>query len=163
MSHAKPSAQRRKIGGVQSRRPRRIRHAGLTLVELLFAVVVFIAAGLGILMAYQSAFELSEVAQQTSMAVNDLHDMMEKIKDTSFGAIPTTFPAGVVGGSGGNPVVTATYGGIIGGYSLTQERVTVTYPSPVPDPLEIVVTLSWLNGARTYTRSLSTMRSSGTI
>ncbi len=163
MSHARPSAQRRKTGGAQGRRPRGAPRAGLTLVELLFAVVVFIVAGLGILMAYQSAFELSEVAQQTSMAVNDLHDMMEKIKDTSFGAIPTAFPTGTMGGSGGDPTVTAAYGGIIGGYSLTQEQITVTFPHPGTDPLEIVVALSWMNGTRTYTRSLSTMRSSGTI
>ena len=135
------------------------RTAGLTLVELLLALLVFVIAGLGVLGAYQAAFELMEVGQQTLIAVNDLRDMTEQIKDTAFTAIPANFPGGVANCSTTSPA----YSNIVGGCSLNQEQITVTYPNGAgTNPLEIVIQISWTNRNRTYSRSLSTIRASAT-
>ena len=131
--------------------------SGLTLVELLLAVVVLVVAGLGVLGAYQASFELAEVGEQSMVALNDLKDMTEQIKGTAFGAIQANFPNGVANGNGGNP-----YPSVVGGYSLTQEQITVAYPNPGTDPLEIIVQISWTNRNRTYNRSISTVRASAT-
>jgi len=125
------------------------------LPELLLAVAVLIVSLIAVLGAYHSALHLTEVSRQAAVALNDLKDMMERIKETPFNAIATNFPNGVVGGPGGNP-----YNTIVGGYTLGQEQVTVTYPNPGTDPLEVTVTLNWTNQNRTHTRRLSTIRAS---
>jgi hypothetical protein len=88
------------------------------------------------------------------MAMNDLINMMERIRCTPFSNIASSFPDGITDGPSGN-----TYSGIVGGYKLNNEHITVSYANPSSDPLEIIVTVSWqdLRG-RQFTNSLTTKR-----
>lgn len=128
--------------------------AGMTLVELLIAIAVLVVAGVWLLSAYQSALHLTEVAQQTTVALNDLGDMMERIKATPFTQLAANFPNGVANGAAGYAVA-------IGNYTLPNEQITVTHsPSTVADPRELIVQVTWTNRGRVYQRRTSTVRSS---
>ena len=131
--------------------------AGMTLVELLVAVMVVALGGLWLLGAYHSVIELTDVSQQSDVAINDLRDMMERIKTTPFTALTTSFPNGAVNGiTGGGPNL---YAPIVGTYTLGGEQITVAHrPNAAADPRELVVTLQWSHGGRTYQRALSTIR-----
>ena len=126
----------------------------MTLVELLVAIMVMVLGGLWLLGAYHSVLELTEVSQQADVALNDLRDIMERIKTTPFTSLATVFPDGVQDGGGSTP-----YAPIVGTYTLSGEQITVTHrPTAATDPRELIVTLRWTNRGRTYQRTLSTMR-----
>jgi type II secretory pathway pseudopilin PulG len=138
------------------RRPRR---AGFTIVEVLFALIVLVIAGVWLTVAYQSALHLTEVSQQTNMALNDIRAMMERIKTTPFTSLVNSFPDNAVNGVvGGGPDL---YTGIVGGYALSNEQITVTHsPTTASDPREMIVQVQWTNRGRTYQRRATTVRSS---
>ncbi|OGX38921.1 MAG: hypothetical protein A3C53_02310 [Omnitrophica WOR_2 bacterium RIFCSPHIGHO2_02_FULL_68_15] len=132
---------------------------GFTLVEVLFALIIVVVSGVWLMVAYQSALHLTEVSQQTNAALSDIRDMMERIKTTPFTALDASFPTGAVNGVvGAGPDL---YTGIVGGYALTGEQVTVTHsPSAAADPRELIVQVQWTNRGRTYQRRATTMRAS---
>ena len=132
---------------------------GFTLVEVVFALMVVVIAGVWLMMAYQSSLHLSEVSQQASMALNDVRSMMERIKTTPFTALNASFPNGAVNGViGAGPDL---YTGVVGGYGLSVEQITVTHsPSTGADPRELIVQVQWTNRGRTYQRRATTMRAS---
>jgi hypothetical protein len=111
------------------------------------------------MVAYQSALHLTEVSQQTNLALSDLRDMMERIKTTPFTALAAGFPNGAVNGVvGGGPDL---YTGVVGGYPLANEQITVTHsPTTAADPRELIVQVQWTNRGRTYQRRATTVRSS---
>jgi len=128
-------------------------------MEVLVAVLVMVVAGLGLLGAYESAFQLRETSERSSLAIEHLKGMMEQIKATPFNQLTTNFPSGAVNGIIGAGA--EKYGAIIGGYSLTNEQITVTHqPSTNADPRELVVQVSWTTGGRTYQKRMTTLRSS---
>ena len=132
---------------------------GFTLVEVLFAIVVVVVSGVWLMVAYQSALHLAEVSQQSTMALNDIRSMMERIKTTPFTALNASFPTGAINGVVG--VGPDLYTGVVGGYGLNTEQITVTHsPSTAADPRELVVQVQWTNRGRTYQRRATTMRSS---
>ena len=133
--------------------------SGFVLLEALLAVGVLIISAVWLMAAYHSALHLTEVAQQTLLALDDLKDMMERIKATSFSQLNTNFPNGAVNGVvGPGP---DKYGAVVGGYGLTNEQITVVHqPSTGADPKELVVQLSWTNRGRTYQTTISTVRAS---
>jgi Tfp pilus assembly protein PilV len=123
----------------------------MTLAELLVAMTVAVVGGIWLLASYHSILHLTEVSQQSATALDDLKDMMERIKATPFAQLTATFPTGVAG----------AYNGIVGGYTLSNQQITVTHqPSANADPRELVVQVTWTNRNRNYQRSLSTMRAS---
>ncbi len=127
---------------------------GMTLVELLIAIAVCVVAGVWLLAAYHSALHLTEVAQQATVALDDLRDMMERIKATPFNQLTAAFPNGVANGAAGYAVA-------IGNYTLPNQQITVTHsPSVAADPRELIVQVTWTNRGRVYQRSTSTVRSS---
>ena len=132
---------------------------GMTLVELLLGIGVLVLSGVWLLGAYQSSLHLTETAQQTKVALNDLRDMMERIKTTPFTRLDDDFPNGAPDGMvGAGP---NRYAAVVGGYSLPDERITVTHtPDPAADPRELVVQLTWTNRGRAYQRSVATVRAS---
>lgn len=130
---------------------------GMTLIELLIAISAVVLGAVWLLGAYHSSIYLTRVSQDGSMAVNDLRDIMERIKTTPFAQLDTVFPNGAVNGVvGAGP---ETYPGLIGGFTLQNERITVTHsPNVAADPRELIVQLTWVNGGRQYQRRLSTVR-----
>lgn len=140
----------RRIG---QRRHRR----GVTLVELLFGMSTLLVGAVWLMAAYQWSVQLAEVSQQSNVALNDLRDMMERIKTTPFASLTANFPNNTANGPGG----AQAYTNVVGGYSLVNEAITVTHtPNTGADPREMTVTLTWTNRNRTYQRALSTIRAS---
>ncbi|MBI2104360.1 MAG: hypothetical protein HYT90_02090 [Candidatus Omnitrophica bacterium] len=131
--------------------------AGMTLVELLCGIGVLVIAGMWLLGSYHSALHLTEVSQQTTVAINDLRDMMERIKATPFTQLQASFPHGVANGPGG----ARAYPSVVGGYTLPAEQITVTHsPNATADPRELTVQLTWTNRGRVYQRRVETVRAS---
>ena len=129
---------------------------GSLLVELLIGFGAMVIAAIWLLAAYHSSLQLTEVAQQAAIALDDLKDMMEKIKSTPFAQLTTDFPNGTANGG-----VPDKYGAVVGGYTLQDEQVTVTHqPNTGADPRELVVQVTWTAAGRTQQRRVSTMRSS---
>ena len=84
---------------------------------------------------------------------DDLQAFAEHINSTSFQNLTATFPSGVINGGLANP-----YGALIGGYALSGEQITVTYPSQTSDWLSIVVTMNWTYRGRALNDVFSTAR-----
>jgi len=148
----------RPVGGFTSARGSRrgeVPRSGGTFIELVLAIFVFVLAGTGIVGSFLSAHQLSDHAQNTAIAIEDLRDMMERIHATPFANLLTQFPAGVPDGGAGTPYTT-----IVGGYSLGSEQITVTYPTQTPDAVEVVVTVNWIQAGWSRSTSLSSWRTS---
>ena len=127
---------------------------GMTLFEVLVATLVFIVALSALSEGVLKVVELIDIARCQTIAVGDLGNILEKIRATSFDAVTTLFPAGDVDGPPSNPYINIT-----GGYALGNEHITVSYPDPNDDPLEIAANITWQGKlGRTYTASLSTIK-----
>lgn len=131
------------------------RRGGFTLVELLLVLFVFVIVGSGVLGSYLSIHILSQHAQETMVAMEDLRDIMERIHATPFASQLTNFPSGVANGPVANSYTT-----IVGGYTLPSQSLTVTYPSQSGTRLEILVALSWTSLGRARTVAVSTVKTS---
>ena len=128
--------------------------SGFTLVEILISALIFTLA-LGVLSSSLiTALHLIEVSRDRTIAISDLRDMMEEIRVTPFVDMLSVFPNSMVDGPGGS-----SYQSIVGGYSLNNEQIVVTYAGMNSDPLEIMVNLSWLDKqGRAYGVSASTFK-----
>jgi prepilin-type N-terminal cleavage/methylation domain-containing protein len=130
------------------------RHKGMTLIEILIATLIFTLALGALLNGIMAALYLIDQSRNQTIATNDLRNMMEKIRATSFADMFLLFPDSVADGPGNN-----RYQTYVGGYSLTNEHITVTYADTLVDPLEIKVNLTWQDKrGRTYNASISTFK-----
>ncbi len=127
---------------------------GFTFVELLLVIFVFITASAGVIGSYLATHYLSHYAKETMMATNDLRDMMESINATPFSALSANFPSGTANGPANS------YSGIVGGYLLTGESVTVTYPSMTATRREVLVVVTWTSRGSQRTASLAGLKTS---
>lgn len=123
---------------MRTMRTARNHDAGFSLVELMIAVTVILV---GLLTAYSSelsSLEVVKTSRETNTASGDLQACMESMLVLPPAEIP-------------NPAGPYAPGQIIAAYSdlhLESQRVIATYPNlvvgqPVPDPLEIVLTMTW--------------------
>jgi len=127
---------------------------GVTFIELMIAILILSIVVGAAMRAYQYHIQLSETAKETAQAVNDSRDIMERIACAPFNQIETDFPDGIADGTATND-----YEAIVGGYLLNSEHITVSYPSPGTDPLEIVISVTWIGPrARPLALSLSTFK-----
>ena len=133
---------------------RQASHRGITMVEVIIALVLFMGAGGGIVAAHVYSHQLSDDATNSMRAVNDLDDLMECIQATPFANLPAAFPNGVVDGVGD------AYAAMVGGYTLNGEQIVVTYPSQASGRLEMLVTVSWLQQSRLRSENSSVVRTS---
>lgn len=134
-----------KLGGKQ----------GGTFVELLMAIFVITFSATSILGGYLSADYLTKNASETSIALEDLEDLMERIHATPFNNLQIDFQDGVADGGLNND-----YAAIVGGYVLPGEEITVTYQNATADRVEVVATLTWNQRERVRSLSLSSVRTS---
>jgi len=105
----------------------------LTLVELMMASMILIIVVLALAGVYISSLHLTIQAKETNIAVDDVKDVIEKIKNVNFPDIPTVFPDGV-----------SVPESMVGGYLLDNENIVVRYPNGTDvDPLEIEVEITW--------------------
>lgn len=133
---------------------RRERRAGLTMVELMVAISILLFAVSGAVASQVYSQRLASTGAETSAAMADLQTCMERILLRPVETIP-------VAGSAfeANQPVAA-----FEGLHLTGERIVPTYPGyvvggAVPDPLEIVLTITWRDhGGRTRMLRLACMK-----
>ncbi len=111
---------------------------GTTLIEILFATLVFTIALSGLMSSVLAIVSLIDTAQETTIATSNLKNMMEKIRVTPFANIASNFPNALIDGPVGNP-----YSAIVGGYTLINEHIVANYANPIVNPLEINIRVNW--------------------
>jgi len=111
---------------------------GITLVEVLVAIIILVFASVAIIQTYLSSLNFSELNKDNSVAMAHLINMLEAIKCTPFSQLLVDFPDGVVDGPSNKNYTT-----IVGNYTLKNEHIIVSYVDTSSDPLEIMVNLSW--------------------
>jgi hypothetical protein len=134
---------------------------GMTLIEMLVTFALLIVSGVWAMGSYHGILHLTEVAGQSTLAINHLKDMMEAIEATPFSQLAADFPHDTTGGSGGT-----AYAAIVGNAPqdrLPDEAVVVRHrPNASANPRELEVEVRWTNRERVYTRTLSTIRTDQT-
>ena len=128
----------------------------MTLIEIMVAAFVFIVAVSALLGAIAGILSMIETSKEQTTAVFDLRNMMERIKATAFSNTVPSFPGNVTDGPIANRYPTMLG---LGGYTLSNEHITVTYANVVNDPLEITATVTWRDKYnRPHTASMSTFK-----
>ena len=135
----------------------RSRCAGFTLIEMMLAITVLVVAMLAAVASHVSSYNLLRTSAETNTAMADLRGAMEEVLLQPIAGLP-------LAGStwqNGQPIARFT------GLNLPNEQVVITYPGfvaggTVPDPLQIVLTISWNDYAgRPRTLTIETMKGSG--
>ena len=124
------------MGDVQGRRIRASRtRAGFSLLELMIAVVLLTFGVLSAFYGQVSSLNLLRAARERNTAMSDLEACMETILAEPLEDIPGSFPGGVS---------VPAYDGL----HLDGQLLVPVYPGyagvgPVPEPLEIRLTVTW--------------------
>jgi Tfp pilus assembly protein PilV len=121
--------------------------SGVSFIEILISTAIVVAVSLAIIETFLVNLNASEMNKGNTVALMHLSNMMERIKATPFSDMLTRFPSADVDGP-----VTNDYAAVVGGYTLDNEHITVTYVNPAADPLEMTVSLGW-RYARTLDRA----------
>ena len=114
------------------------RRSGFTMVELIVATSILLLATAAAFGSQLASFGMIDSSRDASVAMNDLEACMEQVLTQSADNIPLRFPAGER----------------IAGFNELHLRGQVVVPSypnyagagDVPDPLDIVLTSTWLDG-----------------
>ena len=128
------------------------RSKGFMLLEVMIALAVIGLGLLGVMLTNVNVQKMSELGYERVVATQDAHRVLELVRNASATG---NFPS--------NVTQAFPNGGRIAGFSnLIGEQVVVTYANPTTDPLDIMVTASWLEGGRRNTsiqlRTLMTQR-----
>ena len=90
---------------------------GFSLIELMFALAILVPVTLAIISANVYALRVSETARGVTVAMQDAHTIIERVRNTSkqgLAQVVATFPSGQV---------------VANAATLPGEQVTVTYPN----------------------------------
>jgi prepilin-type N-terminal cleavage/methylation domain-containing protein len=127
---------------------------GFTLTELMISVAVLLVAVLGTFATQLESADLMRTSRETNAAVMDLRSAMDRILASPFDDLA------VAGSAYADGAEIEDFEEL----NLAGETITVDYPDyvaggPVPDPLEIVLTIAWTDFAgRDRTLRLVSMR-----
>lgn len=119
----------------------RYKNRGLTLLELMIGVAIFIVAVISLLGAYVGALVMSEGSRNLNTALNDATRVIEEMRNVPFGSVSTTDWTTWARNNGAN--------------SLNSEAITTIYQGS--DPLTVTVTVSWADKNRPRSTSLVTV------
>ena len=129
----------------------RRRMKGFSLMEVMFAMMVFAIATVSLMGFFASTARLNEQSRNLTQAMNDAKILMEGIRDTAqtsglTGAAGVTglFPAGENLGPDNDLT------------GLRDEEVTVTYADETADPLAVTVQVTWDEWGRQRAATLDT-------
>jgi hypothetical protein len=127
---------------------------GFTLLEVTFSIFVLVVAVVSAIASQIAALNLIRTTREQNTAVAELTAAMEEATSLPVDLLPIAGSAF----ADGQPI--AAFEGRI----LPNERVIATYPgylagAPVPDPLSIVMTLTWTDWAgRAATMRVATLK-----
>ena len=127
---------------------------GFTLIELMLAITVLVVAMLAAVASHVSSYNLLRTSSETNAAMADLRGAMEELLLEGI----LTLPLAGEPFENGQPIPKYT------NKSLTNESIVPTYPgyaggATVPDPLQIVLTISWNDYVgRARTMTVATMK-----
>lgn len=128
--------------------------AGFTLIELMIAITVLLIAVLSTYAAQISARNLLRTSRETSAAIADLQTAMDGALSLSVGQMPIAGSAYAE-----NTPIPAFEGLHLSGESIVTTYPTYTVGGAIPDPLQIVMTLTWNDfKGRQRTMRLSSMK-----
>ncbi|MCX5667970.1 MAG: hypothetical protein NTY34_06655 [Candidatus Omnitrophica bacterium] len=115
-------------------------NSGMSLIEILIASAMAVICIVPIIGSYLTVFDWSGTNREETVAIMHLANIMETIKSTPFSSITATFPDNVE-----TLATTAQYAAIVGGDTLVNERITVSYINAFSDPLEVTARVRWKN------------------
>lgn len=113
---------------------------GLTLLELVIGVAIFIVAIVSLLGAYMGALTMSEGSRNLNTAINDATRVIEEMRNIPFASITLTNWTTWASNNGAN--------------TLEDETITTTYQGT--DPLTVTVTVNWTEKGRQRNTALVT-------
>ena len=113
------------------------------MVELMVAISILLFAVAGAVASQVASQRLTDTGVETSAAMADLQACMEQVLLRRLEDIPIA----------GSPFAADQPVAAFEGLHLTEERIVASYPAytaggTVPDPLEIVLTISWRDHGR---------------
>jgi len=116
-----------------------LQNLGFTLIEFLIAMtVLFLGLGMGIA-ALNYLNQSNETSYQEVVALQDAHRVIEQMRQQSNVG---TFP--------GNVTTTFPDAQNVNGFNnLNSEQVSVNYVNTGTDPLDVTVTVTWVNKSTT--------------
>lgn len=128
--------------------------AGFTLIEVMIAIIVLLVAVLSTYTAQISARNLMRTSRETNAATSDLQTAMDRALLVPADQLP------IASSAFAENTKVAEFEGL----HLNGESIVTTYPGyvagdAIPDPLSIVMTLSWTDfRGRQRTLRLSSMK-----
>lgn len=126
------------------------RSQGFTLAELLIATLILAFALAQILILFMNCMASNEASRNLSAAVTHAEYILEDVRNTTFSSIATSITNGTFNYADSAAVTAA------GLQALKNE--TITTISSGTNPLNVTVTVSWLDhGGRIRTKSLQTL------
>ena len=123
----------------------------MTLIEVVIGTAILVTVIVVVWNIYVTSIGAVSAARELRVITDDAQDILEKIQSVSFRNIVTEFPGGSV-----------VDGDLIGGFTLTDEFIRVTYPQgESSDPLEVQIEIGWRSyNNREKSEIFKTMRSS---
>ncbi len=115
---------------------RQTKHQGLTLIELMIAVMILAFVLVGLLETYIVCLDLVEISKNTSIAINNAQNKLEEIKNYTYAQIKTQYnkvPFNLTG-INGKGVSYAFY---------CNNPLDCSDNYAITDLLEIIVSVSW--------------------
>jgi len=108
---------------------------GFTLLELVLAMAISVLFLVSLLGANIMTQKANAVAQQKTVAMQDATQVLERMRDSAtFGLFPA------------NVLATFPNNGTVAGFqNLTGENVSVQYVSTTANPLDVRITVSWVD------------------
>ncbi|OGW76582.1 MAG: hypothetical protein A3J52_02795 [Omnitrophica bacterium RIFCSPHIGHO2_02_FULL_49_9] len=121
---------------------------GFSLIEAVIAIAVVAFSIFAILAANTRLQQRAQAVFERSIALQDANQALEQMRNTADSG---TFPNNVVSAFPNNSAVP-------GFANIASEQVTVSYANVTSDPLDVTVTVGWLeNGVRQVSATLRTL------
>ncbi len=132
------SCARKRTGGGVGHRPKKYSQAGVSLVEVMVAIVVLLIASSAAFMSQLTSMRMVNQSRDIAVAMSDLEACMDQIRLTPVDALAVDGSAFEHGESVDQ----------FDDLHLRDQRIVVTYPGYVagadlPEPLEVLVQATW--------------------
>ncbi|OIO38905.1 MAG: hypothetical protein AUJ75_02095 [Candidatus Omnitrophica bacterium CG1_02_49_10] len=122
------------------------KNKGFTFTEVMIAVFVLLVALVSLLGAMYHFYLLSETLKERSIAIGDARKVLENIREASYSSLPSVTGADWAGWALNN-----------GCDQLNAEEVSVVFADTSSDPLEVTVSVEWIQRSRPRSIEITTL------